>query len=499
MIDAALLVTLALWTTAAQYGPGNDAPPRAVVTPAPQPSSNPAPTATGSQDPTPAREDETAQATSSPGAQAATDAASPAPAPAPDPEAAAPSTMPRAPSTMPAATGPAESFPSPEPDEVSSSQPGLQLKSCADLLAARQHAEAAECYRLVAARATAAEDIRTAAALSRLAADMQSAREEADTTAAQDEDKAKVSTIKGLLLGGRIELVLWTSLFAGYLGVLGDITIALGLMEAGFNFNDATAAVGMSGAILAPVLTAAGGAGAAVAASVFLADMSPGDTALLRSAMWVGAFNSAAMAIGMAGLGDVVPGAYPPEVYYAPTMLVTAIAAPALAIGAASFVDLPDGGVALATSAGLWTGGLVVAGLAMSRFALPMTPSVAIVAGAANLAFLGTLVASPWLPVSRVDTWALDLGAAVGLGAGAALSIGLRAPNPVLGFGTMALSAAIGGAGGFAASFFGRQILDGIELPQLPELIAAAPVIEPSPDPRRGDPMVGLAMRFALP
>jgi hypothetical protein len=107
---------------------------------------------------------------------------------------------------------------------------------------------------------------------------------------------------------------------------------------------------------------------------------------------------------------------------------------------------------------------------------------------AGNAGFAGGLaLASTVLPMSRAETWALDLGGAVGTLASAALAFGLRAPNPMLGYGAMAL----GCVGGLGAGLATARLVPPA-LAALPDVVALAPLTVPATG--LGAPSVGVAV-----
>ncbi|HEY4223284.1 MAG TPA: hypothetical protein VGO62_18125 [Myxococcota bacterium] len=179
-----------------------------------------------------------------------------------------------------------------------------------------------------------------------------------------------------------------------------------------------------------------GGSGATLAV-LFLPAMTSGDAHFLRACEALGV-------VDVAALYAASPGALRVSVFSAPIILATG------AVGAAGAVlfDLPEAGGSLALSAMLWSGTL--AWLASSMFALPSALDVA--ALVANAAFVMGALASPFVDVTRGETWAADVGGVVGLVGGIAAATFVRAPNPALGYGIIAGGTIVGVGAGLAAA-----------------------------------------------
>ncbi|MFH1811484.1 MAG: hypothetical protein ABIJ09_22275 [Pseudomonadota bacterium] len=461
MITTTLLLTLVTVAVPAQFGPGEDVPSAAVPAAAPQPAP---------------RAPQTLPATE----QASTASAEGEPTPTPREPASEPAS---APASQRRPLGPAQ-------DDEDLPRSELQLKTCHGMLGGGDASAAARCYREAALTAQRGRDVRVAAALAGVADDIE-ARQRRES---QPEETAQAG-FGHIVSSGKAELVLWSGLFGIWFGALGEISAATLISQAqlGIALDPFTAAALLSGALLFPVATGAAGLALASFASVGVEELSAGDANLIRSALWMGVFD--AIAWGM--LSGTASWLTQQQVFLVPGgMFVLSGLLPGAAIAAATVVDLPEGGVALANSAALWTGVLATLGYFAVGAQLEFAPAVLLVSGAINAMWLGGLVASPWVPLSRPETWALDLGAALGLASSAALAVALNAPNPALGFGSMMAGTVIGGAVGLSAAYFGRRALEGLELPQLPEVVAMGPALLPTSRPWEPAAGVGITLRF---
>ena len=395
---------------------------------------------------------------------------------------------------------------------LTTSQPVLVLETCQQRLLAGDYLAASSCYRELAGTEIDPERQRAAAALAGLAADMApgaqrpaSQPDSRPASPAQTQSKAGIAVVD-YVTSGRAEFVAWSGAFGLWLGGLGAASTVL-VMQTG-SFDSPASMFFVSGALLLPVVGGVVGLTAASIASVTLPDLSAGDVNLLRVAMLAGALNSISAMFLLNGMGvqfnsyDYGDGPnLPPQ--FAPLVMAGISGVPVfMALAAIPFVDLPDGGPALASSCGIWSSAIAL--LAMGALQIPSdqwSMAIGMTGLGADALALVALGVSTQLTVARPDTWALDLGALLGLGVGAALAFGVGAPNPLLGYGAMAGGILLGGAAGFTAAFLARRLLEGMTLPQLPtlpDLVAVAPLLAPG-DGRPGSrPLVGMTLGFAF-
>lgn len=380
------------------------------------------------------------------------------------------------PSSRPKPPATATSQPDSAPDPADTVKMRLALRGCLDYLERNEIENASACYRKLA-QTSQGRQAEVAMSLALFTENLEKDRE----------PPRKEMDFAEYVATGKAELIVWAALSGLWLGGLGSVAAGFNLQVAHGFFG----ALQVSSLLLAPVLLA-GALGVATGAVTFLLDeVSAGDANLVRSAIWMGAATSMAVGVVVTERVRSNLGLIPAS------MLVTSALYPVGAIGLAGLIDLPPGGVALAVSGGAWMGLVSLLGLAMLEMPLSITPSVLLVAGSANVAYLGLLAASPFMPFSRPETWALDLGAALGFLTAAALAFGLRAPNPAIGYGAMAMGTVAGGAMGLGAAYFGRRLVDGLQLPELPNVVAIAPYLEPNNGNQRS-PTVGLTFGFSL-
>ena len=413
-----------------------------------------------------------------------------APDPANDPAPAEPAPA----DPVPAEPAPAEPAPAPtgsepglvENEPADAASPALPevaapdgvadpLAACAALLEAGDPEAARACYAAQARDPDAAR-----AALASELADLVGSLE-LPQPAEELAPPAPAPFDLGLLAtSGKAELLGASALAGGYAAELAAITLVV-LAQ---SFSGGGPLAGLL--LLAPVGGGIAGLAASTALVLAVPQLGAGDANVLRAFLLLGGFNSVMSATtlltyssGSLGNGAVVPA----------TMLAALGATTGAGVGVAVLLDLPEGAGAAAISGALWTPLLSMLVVNMfeglkgdSRAALPL------IAVTGNLGFAGGMaLASTVLPVSRADTWALDLGGAVGVLSGAALALGLRAPNPFLGFGTMAAGCALGMAAGVGAARLVPAAVDA-----LPQVIAVAPLA--APPLGAGPPPVGVAL-----
>lgn len=286
--------------------------------------------------------------------------------------------------------------------------------------------------------------------------------------------------VGALVTSGKAELMVTAALTGGYAAELMVWTLVLA--TGAINGAPPLAAGAM---MLAPV--GGGLAGLALATTLILAlpQITAGDANIVRAFLLLGAYNSVLVALTGAAFSFSFGNGAP----VAAGMLLAQGGATAAGIGVAAFLDLPEGAGAAAISGALWSSvlSMMVVNMFDGLKADPR-PAPLVLAAAGNAGFVGgAALASTILPVSRADTWALDIGGAVGLLGGAALALGLRAPNPVLGYGAMA----VGCTGGMVAGVASARLLPGV-IDSLPQLVAVAPLVAPSVN--GGEPPIGVAL-----
>ncbi len=365
----------------------------------------------------------------------------------------------------------------PDPGEGA---PSPDFSACLALLQAGEREGAQACY---AARAAEVDVDEREAALARELADVVSSLrltvpdEELQVPAPLPSNLLDPGT---LVSSGKAELVLWTALSGAFAAEMTAWTMLMATNGFGSNAMLVAAAI-----LLSPVGGGLAGLAAGAGAVLALPELSAGDANVARAFLLLGIFDAITLGFSSASLGIASVGSGAPT--FAAMVLVQTLAA---GLGAAAtLLDLPEGAGAAAISGALWGSVLTVLVANMAdafkgdaRFA-PLTVSLA-----GNLGFVaGGALASTVLPLSRAETWAVDVGGAVGLLGGAALAFGMRAPNPALGYGTMAIGCAGGMVAGGAAARFVPPLVD-----SLPELVAVSPLMVPAVD--GSAPPVGLAL-----
>ena len=386
-----------------------------------------------------------------------------------------------------------------------------RLSLCADAFQVQAYRTARDCYRLRQNLVGTAQDKKVAAGLAKLAAAMmlQDAQNKKLHPPAQTPAPKETSAALRFVAEGGAELTLLSSLYGFYLGVLSNLMVSeLRVLANPRGYSEYSGSVENAGwtslMILTPLIGGLGAGSGALAASLKLDDMSAGDANLIRSSLLMIPVNQL-----VAFYLQIVHMQYDPNPFYRSSQYVfynvlgywgSTLLLPGVSILAAAMLDLPDGGVSLANSAAIW--GAVLAGLSLAAFpklyAATDPYQLIAVLGVADVAWLGTLIAAPWMPkFERHETWALDLGAALGLGAGAALAFGLRAPSPLIGWGTLGLGVIAGGAAGFATAHYAPAVLKNLEFRNFPKIIALSPTLIPAYKVEQ-EPALALAMVLAL-
>lgn len=386
----------------------------------------------------------------------------------------------------------------------------LVLESCQQRLLARDYLAASVCYRDLAATDPDPDRRRTEAELGALAADMATGdeRPRLRPTAATKPEPESESGFAAVdyIASGRAELVATAGLYGLWMGGLGAAATLFLVQSA--SVSSSAAAFVLSSALLMPVVGGAVGLAAAAIASVSVPDLSAGDVNLLRVAMLAGWLNAISAMFLLDGMGVTFNSySYGSELTLPPAaapLLMAGISGIPLfmALAAVPFVDLPDGGPALASSVAIWGSAIALFGLGAFQVAQDQWPlAIGITGLGADVAALIALGLSTEVAVSRPETWALDIGALLGLGAGAALAFGLGAPNPMLGYGAMGGGILLGGAAGFASAFLARRLLEGLTLPELPDVpnvVAVAPLLAPGSGRGSRSPLVGMTIGFSF-
>lgn len=345
--------------------------------------------------------------------------------------------------------------------------PGLE--ACLALVEAGEVEAARACYARAASDPAGAND--QDAALARELADVVSSLklpEPPEELTAPAPRAPGALDVGQLAMSGKAELVVMAALSGGYAAELGVLTLAL----ATSGFGSGSPAV-VAGLLLAPVAGGVIGLAGATALVLALPQITAGDANVVRAFLLLGAFNSVMVLLVNQAFPVVTFGNGAP---IAAAMLAAQGASAGIGVGVAAFLDVPEGAGAAAVSGALWTGLLSMLTVNMFEgFKGDSRGAPVLIAFAGNAGFAGALaLTSTVLPVSRADTWALDIGGAVGVLGGAALSLGLHAPNPFLGYGAMVL----GGVGGMAAGVASARLLPGL-VDALPEIVAVAPLAVP--------------------
>lgn len=350
------------------------------------------------------------------------------------------------------------------PDPVEPAAPDVD--ACLALLRAGQREQAQACYAARAARNDGQ------AQLARELADLVGALE---LTPPGDLEPGKPELALGdLVLSGKAELIATSTLVGAY----GATLAATSLVALATGSGASSSLNGLL--LLAPVLGGGAGLGLSIAGVLLVDDLSSGDANAVRALMVLGTFNSIMLPLDWAALGGST-GDAASVLFLSMGMLALQGAGIASGLGVAAVTDLHEGAGSFAISAGLWSSVLsILAADAFGAFKTSPQAGVFLVTAAANAGFIGGLVGAQWLPMSRAETWAVDVGGGVGLLAGASIAVFTRAPNPLIGYGTMAAGTVLGLGAGFAAARYLPPMLGG-----LPEIVALAPITIDDVDPAR--------------
>jgi hypothetical protein len=275
-----------------------------------------------------------------------------------------------------------------------------------------------------------------------------------------------------LVRTGKAELVATSALAGAGIG----LSEGFALLYAGaIGQTDFIGPAQVAPVLLAPVVGGAIGLATSASAVVLLPQLTAGDANAIRAFEMLGGFDAIMFTIDRQILVQNQSSASfdytansATTAFFAGGMIVVSTAA---GVGVAALTDLPEGAGSFAISSALWTSvGAVLAVDAFQGFSTHPENVAWLITASGNIAFVGGLVASPFLDVTRGETWAMDLGGGVGLVGGAAIATFAHAPNPFIGWGTIFLGTAAGIGGGYAAAHFIPGALD-----HLPALIAVAP------------------------
>lgn len=369
----------------------------------------------------------------------------------------------------------------PAGDEPKSRTITPEFADCLALLEAGDHEGARACY--AAQAAPGAVDDEQRAALARELADVVSTLRLPPAPEQLIAPRpANPLDVGALVTSGKAELIVWSALSGSFAVEVTGWTVALAT-----SFIGNAPALVAGGLLLAPVVGGLAGLGLATTLVLALPELTAGDANIARAFLLLGLFDAATLGLSAGSLG--VFQSFGNGAPVLAGMVLVQGAAIAMGVGAAAMLDLPEGAGAAAISGALWASVLSV--LVVDMFdgfktsAALAPPMVGLVGNAGFVA--GAALASTVLPLSRTDTWAVDIGGAIGLAGGAALAFGLRAPNPMLGYGAIALGCAGGMAAGGAAARLVPPLVD-----SLPELVAVAPLAAPGLD--GGAPPVGVAL-----
>ena len=278
--------------------------------------------------------------------------------------------------------------------------------------------------------------------------------------------------IGGLVSSGKAEMIGVSTLAGAYVAVLGVATI--------FYAGDANQTSGSGTSetallLLAPVVGGGLALGASTAAVLAAPQITAGDANIIRACILLGGVDSALVPFDQYALRGDAFNPRPFGAFETFMMGGVVVASAAGGVALAAGTDLPESAGSLAVSSGLWTTVLVLLAAEMGQtFKQRPEEAAYYITVAANAGFVGGLVASPYLPMTRAETWAIDVGGGVGLAAGASVATFAHAPNPFLGWGAMFIGTSVGMASGFAAA---RYLPDAFGA--LPEFVAVAPLALP--------------------
>jgi len=330
---------------------------------------------------------------------------------------------------------------------------------CLPLVAAHKKDDAAICYR---ERARMSAD-----------ADAMLARELADLVGTLElREPDKLSSANANVSLGKIELAATSTLAGAYAGV-----VAVSSVVAATSSSGQGAANGAL--LLSPVIGGAIGIAAGAGSVVLWREMTEGDANLMRAFIVLGAFNASVFPFNLdviTNTGSFNSGSQASLTFVG--MGANILVATAAGAVVAVFTDLDEGVGSVALSTGLWTGvtSLFVANM-FNTFKGNEDAGVVLATAAANAGFVAGILLPSVLPMTRAETWAIDVGGGIGLLAGGSLAVFSRAPNPVIGWGTIATGTAAGLVGGFFAARLVPPFLE-----SLPSIVAVRPIVFPDPD-----------------
>lgn len=304
-----------------------------------------------------------------------------------------------------------------------------------------------------------------------------------------DEPDGGLQQLGEFFTSGKAELLATGTVYGGYLGTLALVDAGFVLFQLlQFPAPWELQPVGLGALFLSPIAGGALGLGLGALTYSLWPEMTAGDANLLRSSLWLGAFNSAVLGILSQGYGSRT---FPDwwrlgGASVTTAMLAGALVTPGAATALALLTDLPEAAGPLGLSLGAWSGTLAVLGQLMFDLPLRFEEGTLLVGAVANAGYAAGLLASPFVPLTRFETWLLDLGAVAGGLLGTALVLGLRAPNPVLGYGGIGVGLVLGAGTGVA---LGKLVPLGLELVELPTLVAMGPLMLPPGRPGAPPPL----------
>jgi hypothetical protein len=289
-----------------------------------------------------------------------------------------------------------------------------------------------------------------------------------------------------LLASGKAELVAASTLAGGYVAVLGTMGLLFSTGSSG------QLAVGLG--LLSPVI----GGGLALVTSglavVLIPGISAGDAHVIRAFMTLGVFNSIILPFDLNAISQDRFGVLAGDFFL---MAGTVGLVSGIGVLVAALTDMPEGAGSMAISGGLWSGVLAILIADMFQvYKLDARGAPLLITAAVNAGFLGALVGSTQFPMTRAETWAVDVGGGVGLLGGASLAFFARAPNPFLGWGSMVLGTTAGMAAGFVTA---RYVPAWLAAPVEGVSLGASPMFLPDPTDASGRAVVagaGLVGRF---
>lgn len=303
-------------------------------------------------------------------------------------------------------------------------------------------------------------------------------------------EERTVFSVGEFALSGAPELMLASTLFGGLSGFWGSATVLAALRT--------PQQASLPALLAAPTLGAIGGLAGAIAATWWL-EPSPGDAALVTSAMVMGTVHGTLLQFAMFDSPGVA--ARDPVEERAPWRFATILATSTVATGTAALLAprlrIDPGDVGLAHSAALW--GPVLASLTTATLDVDVwqgTAPLVFIAATSIASYDLTLALSPLLTVPRPATWLVEAGGVLGLLGGVALLPVTTSPGWLIDpvgviAATTALGVGLGAVGCFALSSYLDRAAPAVAALPLPTL---APLVMPDPHNPDGAPLVGLAV-----